>query len=65
MMAAKGRLPESAPQDMLDGANTRQTTMSTSVDRTTVTKLLASGIAAKLLTCGRAEVGLTVWFILL
>ena len=60
MIAAKGRLPESAPQDMLEGANNKQMMMSTSVDTTTVTKLRANGKMNRLLSEGKLENGLPV-----
>src|ERR1700733_2989124 len=43
IMAAKGRLPDKAPQVRLDGANKRHTRISANVEMTTVTKLLAGG----------------------
>jgi hypothetical protein len=44
MVAAKGRLPDSAPQETLEGAKSRHTTKRTSVEKTTVTKLRANGV---------------------
>ena len=43
MIAAKGRLPDKAPQLTLDGANNRQARMSATVEMMTVRKLLARG----------------------
>src|SRR6516225_5481661 len=43
MIAAKGRLPDKAPQLTLDGANNRQARTSTAVEMTTVKKLFARG----------------------
>ena len=63
MMAAKGRLPDKAPQLTLDGANMRHATISASVEMTTVTKLLACGIGNMCRSCGKIIVWLTVWFI--
>jgi hypothetical protein len=45
MIAAKGRLPDKAPHEILDGAKMAQTAIKTIVDNTTVTKLLATGIS--------------------
>src|SRR3984885_6572093 len=59
IMAAKGRLPDKAPQVRLDGANKRHTRISANVEMTTVTKLLAGGRINTCRGCGKA----TVWFI--
>ena len=56
MMAAKGRLPDKAPQVTLDGANKRHARISTSVEMTTVTKLLAHGTGTICRSCGRIVV---------
>src|SRR5215469_7395451 len=62
MIAAKGRLPERAPQDRLDGANNRQARMSTAVEMTTVKKLFARG-RRKSRASGKTVVALPVGFI--
>ena len=62
-MAANGRLPESAPPDMLEGANNRHKTISAAVETTTVTKLLANGKENMPREAGMLTVLLTVWFI--
>ena len=51
MIAAKGRLPDRAPQDMLDGAKMRPTTINANVEATTVKKLFASGSENIFLSC--------------
>src|SRR6516165_10432423 len=43
IMAAKGRLPDKAPQVTLDEANTRQARINATVEITTVAKLLPCG----------------------
>src|SRR5215831_17393776 len=63
MIAAKGRLPDKAPQVTLEGANKRHTRIRASVEMTTVTKLLACGTANMCRSCGKTIVWLTVWFI--
>ena len=64
MMAAKGRLPDKAPQLTLEGANMRtHTTISASVEITTVTKFLACGIGNMCRSWGKTIVLLMVWFI--
>jgi hypothetical protein len=60
MMAAKGRLPDKAPQLRLDGANKRHATISASVEMTTVTKLLARGTGNMCRNWGKTIVVLTV-----
>ena len=62
MMAAKGRLPDKAPQLTLDGANNRHTRMSAAVEATTVTKLLARGKRKMYRDSGKTFAVLTVWF---
>jgi hypothetical protein len=61
-MAAKGRLPDKAPQVTLDGANKRQARIRASVEMTTVTKLLACGKKNVCRSCGKIIVVSTVWF---
>jgi hypothetical protein len=63
MIAAKGRLPDNAPQVTLEGANNRHTRIRASVEMTTVTKLLACGTGNMCRSCGKTIVGLAVWFI--
>ena len=63
MMAAKGRLPDSAPDERLEGANNRQMMMSTNVDASTVTKLRASGRAVRLCSSDVCDVAGAAWFI--
>jgi hypothetical protein len=62
MMAAKGRLPDKAPQLTLDGANNRHARMSAAVEATTVTKLLARGKRRMYRDSGKTFALLTVWF---
>ena len=62
MMAAKGRLPDNAPQLTLDGANNRHARMSAAVEATTVTKLLARGKREMYRRSGKTFALLTVWF---
>ena len=63
MIAAKGRLPDNAPHDTLDGAKMAQTMMSTIVERTTVTKLLATGRSDMLLQLERFGALYVAWLI--
>src|SRR5262249_57518611 len=62
-IAAKGRLPDKAPQVTLDGANNRHATMSAAVEMTTVMKLLARAKGKAFRRLGKTAAVLTVWFI--
>jgi hypothetical protein len=62
MMAAKGRLPDKAPQLTLDGANKRQARMRAAVEATIVRKLLARGKRKTYRASGKAAAMSAVWF---
>jgi hypothetical protein len=61
-MAAKGRLPDKAPQLTLEGANNRHARMSAAVDATIVRKLLARGKREIYRASGKAVAMSAVWF---
>src|SRR5689334_12336318 len=63
MIAAKGRLPDRAPQVTLEGASSRQARISAAVETAIVRKLLARGTAKRWRRAGNAVALLGAWFI--